>query len=66
MRAANLVREIDKLADERIRREVANMLFNEFNEYEKPNVPRLESILTEMRDKLLQEARERGFETDNR
>ena len=64
VRAASLVREIDKLADEKTRRQLANMLFNEFNEYEKPDVRRLERILTEMRDKILQEARERGFEIE--
>ena len=61
-RAASLIREIDKLADEKTRSELADMLFHEYNEYSGPDVKKLERVLTEMRDRLLMEARERGFE----
>ena len=58
-----LVREIAGLADERTRRELQNHLFTEFNELQNPDVARLERILVELRDRLKQEARNRGFET---
>jgi len=57
-----LVREIAALADDRTRRELADRLYSEFNEYSNPDVDKLERELTEMRDRLKTEARERGFE----
>ena len=63
-KAASLVREIACLADEKTRRALGDMLFFEYNETTKPDVPKLERVLTEMRDKLKREARERGFEVD--
>ena len=60
--AAKLVREIAKLADEKTRRALADLLFLEFNVYENPDVAKLGRILTEMRDRMEREARERGFE----
>jgi hypothetical protein len=62
-RADALVREIAALADERTRRELADCLLTQFNEYDKPDVQKLERLLTQMRDRLKREARERGFET---
>jgi hypothetical protein len=57
-----LVREIAALADDRTRRELADRLYIEFNEYSNPDVNKLERELTEMRDRLKSEAQERGFE----
>ncbi len=61
-RAANLVREIAKLCDDKAQRKLADLLFFEYNEFDNPDVKKLEAVLTEMRDNALQEARERGFE----
>jgi hypothetical protein len=54
-----LVREIADLGGER---EIADMLYTEYNEYSKPDVPKLERLLTAIRDRRLREARERGWE----
>ena len=62
--AAGLVREIAVLADERTRRELADMLLRDFDEYSNPDVSRLECLLREMRDRLKKEARDRGYEVD--
>ena len=61
-RAADLVREISKLCDDKAQRELADLLFTEYNEFGNPDVKKLEAILTETRDKALREARERGFD----
>jgi hypothetical protein len=61
-RAAGLVREIATLSDERTRREVADLLLNDFNEHFNPDVPKLEKLLTEMRERLKRKAQERGYE----
>jgi hypothetical protein len=49
-RAAALIREIAKLVDDRARRKLADMLFLEYNEFETPDVAKLERVLTGMRD----------------
>ena len=54
-----LVREIADLGGER---EIADMLYTEYNEYSKPDVPKLERVLTEIRDRRLRAAREKGWE----
>ena len=54
-----LVREIAGLGGED---EIANMLFMDYNEYSKPDVPKLERVLTEIRDRRLRDARARGWE----
>jgi hypothetical protein len=59
-----LVREIAVLADERTRRELAELLMSDFNEYFDPDVRRLEQLLAAMRDRLRREARERGYEVE--
>jgi S-adenosylmethionine hydrolase len=61
-RAANLVREIVKLCDDKGRRELADLLFFEYDELANPDVKKLEAVLTEMRDRAVKEAGERGFE----
>jgi len=63
-RAANLVREIAKLADEHTRRDLADLLMRDFNEYSNPDIPKLETMLEKMRDRLERDGRERGFEID--
>ena len=60
--ASKLVREIAALANERTQRELGDLLFLEYNEFAKPDIAKLEAVLTQMRDKLLQEAKARGFE----
>jgi hypothetical protein len=61
-RADALIREVAALADDRTRRELADRLMREFNAYQNPDVGMLERILTEMRDRLQRESRDRGFE----
>lgn len=61
-RTAELVREIARLGDEKTCDQLADLLLREYNEYNNPDVAKLEAVLTEMRDKLMREARERGFE----
>lgn len=58
--AANLVREIAKLTDDRGRDRLADLLITEYDTFSRPDVARLERVLTEMRDQAQQEARERG------
>ena len=62
--ADGLVREIAKLADERTRRELADLLFLRFNVYDRPDVAELERVLTDLRDRLRREASARGWERD--
>jgi len=61
-RAAALVREIASLVDEKTRRQLADLLYSEYNEFLKPDVAKLERVLTEMRDNAKRDARNRGFE----
>jgi hypothetical protein len=59
--ATALIREIAELADERTRRVVLGGLFGKYHPMLKPNIAALEQELTHLRDRLLAEARERGF-----
>lgn len=59
-----LVREIATLADERTRRELARTLFERYNEWAEPDLAGLERELTELRDRLRQEASARGWEPE--
>jgi hypothetical protein len=61
-RASTLVREIARLADDRTRRVVLESLFAKYNPMLNPDIPALEQELTQLRDRLLVEAREKGFE----
>jgi hypothetical protein len=54
-----LVREIASLGG---KDEISDMLYLEYNGYSKPDVSKLERVLTEIRDRLLRSARERGWE----
>ena len=58
-----LVREVAELSDERGQRELGDMLLFEYNEFSKPDLPKLERVLSERRDLLRREATERGWET---
>lgn len=60
--ASTLIREIARLADDRTRRVVLESLFAKYNPMLNPDVAALEQELTQLRDKLLAEARQRGFE----
>jgi len=60
--AADLVREIASLVDEKSRGQLADLLFSKYNEFERPDVGKLERLLTEMRDKARSDAKDRGFE----
>ena len=60
--ADKLVREIAKLASDTERRKISDLLYLEYNEYANPNVEELERVLTDLRDKILHDARERGFD----
>jgi len=60
-----LVREIALLADERTRRELADTLFERYNEYAQPDVSQLERELTQLRDRLRREASARGWESNS-
>ena len=61
-RAAALVREIAALIDDKGQNQLADLLFHEYNEYDKPDVAKLERVLTSMRDEAKRIAKERGFE----
>lgn len=60
--ASKLVREIAEIASDSDRRKLAELLYSQYNEYANPDVEKLERVLTEMRDTLLGDARDRGFE----
>jgi hypothetical protein len=64
-KASALIREVASLADDKTRRELADLLFTRYSVSSSPNVAELEQVLTEQRDKLLADARARGFEIDN-
>lgn len=62
--ASALVREIDRLADDRTRRDLADRLLTQYNEYGHPDVAALERELTSLRDRLRADAASRGWESD--
>ena len=55
--ADSLVRQIVELGG---RDEIENMLFLEYNVWERPDVPRLERVLTEIHERLRRRAGGRG------
>lgn len=61
-RAAALVREIAKLGDDKTRRELSDLLWREYGASARPDVEKLEKVLTEWRDRLRREGRERATE----
>ena len=62
--ATILVREIVGLADDKTRRDLADLLCARYHPERRPDVPKLEQYLTELRNRLRAEARSRGFELD--
>ena len=56
-RADSLVREIADLGGSD---QISELLFFEYSDFGNPNIPKLENVLAEMRDRLIQEAKERG------
>ena len=50
--ADTLVREIAAIASREEQDRLAEMLFQEYNELEKPDVRKLEKVLREMRDRI--------------
>jgi len=62
LRAAHLVREIARLADEKTLRELGDLLYNQYNEFSNPDVAALEGYLSALRDRLRQDAQDRGLE----
>lgn len=62
--AAELVREIAKLGEESTRRDLSDLLWQDYNEFSSPDVAKLEQVLSEWRDRLLAQAKERGYEID--
>ena len=59
---AKRVREIAKLASDQERRKLSDLLYQEYSEYSNPDIEELERVLTDLHDKLLRDARERGWE----
>jgi hypothetical protein len=60
-RADDLVRRIVRLGG---RANIEGLLLSEYNEYENPDVPKLELVLAGIHDRLLADARGRGWEID--
>jgi hypothetical protein len=61
-KADALILEISRLADDSMRRQLQDQLMRDFNEYYNPDIEKLEQVLVELRDRLVSEARDRGFE----
>jgi hypothetical protein len=58
-RADDLIRKIVQLGG---RARIEDLLFLEYNDFGKPDVPKLERVLTEILDALESDARQRGWE----
>jgi len=61
-RATQLIRHILSLADDATKRQLGDKLLVEYNEYDDPDVEKLEAELSEMYRALRADAEERGFE----
>ena len=61
--ATDLIRRILELADDATKRKLGDRLLLQYNEYQDPDVAKLEAELSEMWERLRAEARERGYET---
>jgi len=60
--ADGLVREIIELADEKMYRALSDRLYRDYSPYRSPDVQKLERELVELRDRLKDEAKSRGFD----
>ena len=63
-KATDLIREVVALADDKTKRDLADRLIDEYNEYSNPDVDRLERELTALLDGLQKDAKDRGFEVE--
>jgi hypothetical protein len=63
-KADELIRGVAKLSDTAGTKQLADMLFSEFNTHDSPDVPRLEQLLEQELDRLRIAARERDRETE--
>jgi len=54
-----LIREIVRLGGDAA---ISDSLFAEYSPHKKPNLTKFEAILTQMRDRLYREAKERGWD----
>ena len=59
----DLVREVATLSDDRGRRDLADLLMREYNEFTGPDLARLERTLLDLRDRLREDAARRGWES---
>ncbi len=61
----DLVRRIASLCNEETRRELADRLLSEYNEYSNPDLDKLRLELTELFQRTYDEAERRGYELDD-
>ena len=62
--ADDLVKRIARLASQAERDHLAELLFLDYNEFDRPDVSRLERLLEGIYGKLVSNAKERGWELD--
>ena len=62
-KADALILRIDKQADDSTRRALADRLYSDFNEYNNPDIDKLERMLSDMLAKIEADAKDRGFES---
>ncbi len=60
--ADDLVRRIASLASQNEREQLAEMLLRDYNEFCNPDISKLERLLTDIHEKLISDARKRGWE----
>jgi hypothetical protein len=60
--ASTLIRQIAALADDKTRRALRDVLGRDYNVHFRPDIAKLEHYLTELHNRLMVEAQERGFE----
>ena len=60
--ATTLIRQIASIADDKTRRTLGDVLGRDYNVLFRPDIAKLEHYLTELRNRLMAEAQERGFE----
>lgn len=61
-RIDDLVREVAALSDDRGQRDLADLLILEYNEFERPDLAKLERTLLGLRARLREDASRRGWE----
>ena len=58
----DLVRRIARLASQSERDQLAEVLLNDYNDFNNPDIAKLERLLIGIHEKLLSSAKERGWE----